>query len=71
MGNVFSKKTYCRIDAKRLEETPLGFSTEVSSVLRNAKVENVTDQTLGNASHLIKHEPPTSEYNSIPGNKIK
>lgn len=71
MGNIFSKKNYCRLSSNRVEETPLGFSTEVSSILRNAKVEYVSDQTLGNASNLIKHEPPTSKFNSIPGNKIK
>ncbi|GAA5814295.1 hypothetical protein MFLAVUS_007789 [Mucor flavus] len=66
MGNLFSTKNYCRLSSNRLEETPLVFSVDVSSVLRNAKIEYVSDETLGNASNLIKHEPPTSEFNSIP-----
>lgn len=69
MGNIFSKKKYCRIDAKKLEETPFSYYTEVSSTLRKTQIESVTDETCGSASNLLKVEEPSNEFSSIQGNK--
>lgn len=53
MGNIISKRKYTRLEAVAIDETPFESYTEVSSAIRNAKIDSVSDETFGKASNLI------------------
>lgn len=62
MGAVLSKNKYDRLEAKTIGETALGCYTEVSSHLRNARIDSVTDETFGSASNLLKSTEVDSDF---------
>lgn len=62
MGVVLSKKKYDRLEAKTISETAFGCYTEVSSQLRNASIDSVTDETFGSASNLLKPTAANPDY---------
>ncbi|KAI9364211.1 hypothetical protein BD770DRAFT_469388 [Pilaira anomala] len=60
--NYFSKKNYYRLDAKEIEDTHFSDYIEVSSALRNTRIESVTDEACGSTSNLLKIKKPSTEF---------
>lgn len=56
MGNILSVKRHVKLDVKNLKETGFDNFTEVSSVKRDARIKEVTDESIGKASNLLKED---------------